>query len=50
MALSIGVAHTEHRYIKSAKKMFEVLAQVRIMAQPQGGKSVVFVDRRRADR
>jgi DNA-binding response OmpR family regulator len=50
MALSIGVAHTEHRYIKSAKKMFEVLAQVRIMAQPKTNQSVIFVDRRKADR
>ncbi len=49
MALSIGVAHTQHRQYKSAKKMFEVLAQVRQMAQPDG-KSVVFVDRRRTDR
>lgn len=50
MALSIGVAHTQYRQFKSAKKMFEVLAQVRQKAQPSAGKSVVFVDRRRADR
>ena len=49
MALSIGVAHTQYRHFKSAKKMFEVLAQARQMAQPNG-KSVVFVDRRHADR
>jgi CheY-like chemotaxis protein len=49
MALSIGVAHTQHRQYKSAKKMFEVLAQVRQMAQPTN-KSVMFVDRRRTDR
>lgn len=49
MALSIGVAHTEFRTFKSAKKMFEVLAQTRQKAVPSG-KSVVFVDRRRADR
>ena len=49
MALSVGVAHTQHRQFKSAKKMFEVLAQVRQMAQPDG-KSVLFVDRRRTDR
>ncbi|MCC6487862.1 MAG: response regulator [Candidatus Hydrogenedentes bacterium] len=49
MALSIGVAHTQFRHFKSAKKMFEVLAQARQMAQPNG-KSVVFVDRRHADR
>lgn len=49
MALSIGVAHTQHRGFKSAKKMFEVLAQTRQMAKPDG-KSTVFVDRRRADR
>lgn len=50
MALSVGVAHTQYRQFKSAKKMFEVLAQVRQMAQPSSGKSVVFVDRRRSDR
>jgi len=50
MALSIGVAHTQHRQFKSAKKMFEVLAQVRQMAQPQGNKSTIFVDRRHSDR
>jgi DNA-binding response OmpR family regulator len=49
MALSVGVTHTQFRQFKSAKKMFEVLAQVRQMAQPDG-KSVVFVDRRRTDR
>ncbi len=49
MALSIGVTHTQYRQFKSAKKMFEVLAQVRQMAQPTG-KSVLFVDRRRTDR
>jgi CheY-like chemotaxis protein len=49
MALSIGVGHTQFRQFKSAKKMFEVLAQVRQMAQPDS-KSVVFVDRRRTDR
>ncbi|MBI5093423.1 MAG: response regulator [Candidatus Hydrogenedentes bacterium] len=37
------------RQYKSAKKMFEVLAQARQMAVPDG-KSVVFVDRRRTDR
>ena len=49
MALSIGVAHTQYRQYKSAKKMFEVLAQVRQMAQPEG-RSIIFVDRRRTDR
>ena len=49
MALSIGVAHTQFRQFKSAKKMFEVLAQVRQMAQPDN-KSVAFIDRRRTDR
>lgn len=49
MALSIGVAHTQFRHFKSAKKMFEVLAQTRQMATPNGS-SVVFVDRRHADR
>ncbi len=49
MALSIGVSHTRFRQFKSAKKMFEVLAQVRQMAQPEG-KSVYFIDRRRTDR
>lgn len=50
MRLSIGVAHTQYRHYKSAKKMFEVLAQVRQMAQPHEGQSVVFVDRRKTDR
>ena len=49
MALSIGVAHTQFRTFKSAKKMLEVLAQTRQMARPEG-RSVMFVDRRRADR
>ena len=49
MALSIGVSHTQYRPFKSAKKMFEVLAQTRQMAKPDG-KSVVFVDRRRTER
>jgi hypothetical protein len=49
MALSIGVAHNQVRQLKSAKKMLEILAQVRQMAKP-GGKSVVFVDRRTSDR
>ncbi len=50
MALAIGVAHTQFRHFKSSKKMFEVLAQTRQMAQPSDGKSAVFVDRRRTDR
>lgn len=50
MRLSVGVAHTQYRQFKSAKKMFEVLAQVRQMAQPREGHSVVFVDRRHTDR
>lgn len=50
MALSIGVAHTQFRQYKSAKKMFEVLAQVRQKAQPSDAQSVVFVDRRHTDR
>lgn len=49
MMLSIGVAHTQFRHYKSAKKMFEVLAQTRQMARPDS-KSVMFVDRRRTDR
>jgi DNA-binding response OmpR family regulator len=49
MALSVGVAHTQYRQFKSAKKIFEVLAQVRQMAQPEG-KSIMFIDRRRTDR
>jgi len=49
MALSIGVAHNQFRQIKSAKKMLEILAQVRQMAKPRG-KSALFVDRRRTDR
>lgn len=49
MALSIGVAHTQFRTYKTAKKMFETLAQARQMAQANA-RSAVFVDRRRADR
>jgi len=49
MALSVGVAHTQYRTFKTAKKMFEILAQTRQMAQPIGG-SAIFVDRRRSDR
>lgn len=49
MALAIGVAHNQHRSPKSAKKMFEILAQVRQMAQPDGS-SAMFVDRRHTDR
>ncbi len=50
MALSIGVAHTQYRQFKSAKKIFEALAQVRQKAQPTEGKSVIFMDRRRTER
>ena len=50
MALAMGVAHNKYRQFNSAKKMFEVLAQVRQKAQPVNGKSVVFVDRRHTDR
>ena len=49
MALSIGVAHNEYREYKSAKKMFETLAQLRHTVQPEG-KSVVIVDRRQSER
>lgn len=49
LALSVGVAHNANRKFTSAKKVFEVLAQVRQMAQP-GGRSVVFKDRRRSER
>ena len=50
MRLSVGVAHTQFRSYKGPKKMFEVLAQVRQMAQPKDSGSIVFVDRRRTDR
>ncbi|HOK08531.1 MAG TPA: response regulator [Candidatus Hydrogenedens sp.] len=50
MALSVGVVHNLNRPFKNAKKMFEVLAQVRQKAQPIQGKSVYFVDRRHIDR
>jgi CheY-like chemotaxis protein len=50
MALSIGIANTQYRTFRSAKKVFEVLAQVRQKAQPENHKSMVFVDRRRTDR
>jgi CheY-like chemotaxis protein len=49
MVLAIGVAHTQYRQYKGAKKVFEVMAQTRQMAQPNT-KSVVFVDRRRTER
>ena len=49
MALSVGVAHNEFREYKSAKNVFETLAQLRQMSQPES-KSVVTVDRRRSDR
>lgn len=49
MALSVGVAHNQNREYKSAKKVFEVLAQLRQMANPDG-KSLYFVDRRFSDR
>jgi CheY-like chemotaxis protein len=49
MVLSIGVAHTQCRKFSSAKRMFEALAQVRQMAQPET-HSVAFVDRRHTDR
>lgn len=50
MSLSIGVAHNQFRDYKSAKKMFEVLAQLRQLGQSKNGKSSVFVDRRKTDR
>lgn len=50
MALSVGVVHNTYRHFRNAKKMFEVLAQVRQKAQPTEGKSVFFVDRRKTDR
>ena len=49
MVLSVGVAHNEFREYKSAKNVFETLAQLRQMSQPES-KSVVTVDRRRSDR
>ena len=50
MALAIGVAHNKFRSFKSAKKMFEVLAQVRQKAQPVNSVSTIFVDRRHTNR
>lgn len=49
MALSIGVAHTQHRSFANANRLFEVLAQVRLKAQPDA-HTAVFFDRRRTDR
>ncbi len=49
MALSVGIAHTQFRKYKNAKQVFEVLAQARQMARPDG-YSVLFADRRRAGR
>jgi MoaA/NifB/PqqE/SkfB family radical SAM enzyme len=37
MALSVGVAHTQYRYFKSAKKMFEVLGPGAPDVPPQRG-------------
>ncbi len=51
MSLAVGVAHNQFRQYKNANKVFEVLAQVRRMAQPtKGASSVVFMDRRKMDR
>lgn len=49
MALSIGVAHNKDREFNTANHMFDVLQQIRPMAEPKG-PSVVFVDRRKHDR
>ncbi|HQE83542.1 MAG TPA: response regulator [Candidatus Hydrogenedentes bacterium] len=49
MMLSIGIAHNQFRQYKSAKKVFEVLAQTRQMARPVN-KSAMFADRRQTDR
>lgn len=50
MALSLGVVHNQYRPFRNAKRMFEVLAQVRQKAKPINGKSVYFIDRRHTDR
>ncbi|PCJ64728.1 MAG: hypothetical protein COA73_03335 [Candidatus Hydrogenedentota bacterium] len=49
MVLSIGVAHNEYRVFKNAKKIFEVLTQLRKIAKPDG-KSIINVDKRRTER
>jgi len=49
MMLSIGIAHNQLLQYKSAKKVFEVLAQTRQMARPVN-KSAMFADRRQTDR
>jgi len=49
MTLSIGVAHNEFRVFKNAKKIFEVLTQLRKINKPDG-KSIMCVDKRRAER
>jgi DNA-binding response OmpR family regulator len=49
MPLAIGVAHNEFRPFKSAKKMFEVMAQLRKKDRPKD-TSVVFLDQRKSER
>ncbi|MFC1734678.1 response regulator [Candidatus Hydrogenedentota bacterium] len=49
MCMSVGVVHNAYRKFKSAAKIFEVLAQVKHMAE-KSGASCVFVDRRKSDR
>ena len=49
MALSVGVVHNNFREFTTANQMFDVLQQIRPMAEPKG-ISVVFVDRRKHDR
>lgn len=49
MALSIGVVHNQFREFTTANQMFDVLQQIRPMAEPKG-ISTVFVDRRKHDR
>lgn len=49
MGITIGVAHNADREYKSAKKVFETLAQLR-QIPTQDGISVVTVDKRRSDR
>lgn len=49
MSLTIGVVHNEVRQFKSAKKMLEILAQLK-NADKVKGKSAMFVDRRCTER
>jgi DNA-binding response OmpR family regulator len=49
MRLHINIAHNQERELKSSKKAFEILSQLRGKQHPDD-RSVVFSDRRKSDR